>query len=62
MALVMTSVDKTDWNIQEGSEDAEFRWRDDGQTRESRMILRIVLTREHQSVSSIDFSGDLLAY
>ena len=58
MALVMVSTDKTEWNVQESSEDAEFRWRDDGQTRENRMVLRIVLAREHSSVSNIDFSGN----
>ena len=57
MALTMVGTGKTDWNIQEASEDAEFRSKDDEDTRQFRMTLRIVLSREHQSVGSIDLGG-----
>lgn len=57
MALSISASDNTEWNIQEGSEDLEFQFKDDGETRRFRAIARLVLTRQYKDVTDITTFG-----
>ena len=57
--LIVTPVtgQQTGWTLEEFSEDLEFRVGDDNETRDFRMVNRIVITSEIYQATSIDTNG-----
>ena len=57
MALNITSGQSTEWNLEEGSEDLEFRFQDDGESRRFRAIARLVCSKIYEDVSDVTTFG-----
>ena len=60
MAITVTATAQTDWTIEEYSEDLEFQFKDDGQSRLYRFVGRVVISREIDKMTSADSDGNLI--